>query len=80
MFPSRRQRRIDSVDRGFAHAQRVGAIRDWRRFPDSTPQRPFWAAEPRSLLVRMPHTYDLHDAELFLAGVAAALTATTDAP
>lgn len=74
------QQRVDAVERGFARAVRAGAIREFHRLPDSTDQRPFWAAEPRSLIVRMPHTFDLAQAELFLAGVAAGLTVTTDAP
>ena len=80
MRTRRHQQRAQAVDRAFAVAQGAGVIRRWERIPDSTPERPYWSADPRSLIVRAPTTYDLRDAELFLSGVAAALTATTDAP
>jgi hypothetical protein len=69
-----REARNGAVDRGMEHARQAGALREWRRLPGSTDTDPYWAAEPVSATVRMPHTMNLAQAEIFLAGVAAGLT------
>ncbi len=67
--------RVAAIDRGMDNAMTRGALHSWSK-GDSL-GAPLWRVEPASPIVRMPTaTLDTHEAELFLAGVAAGLTAS----
>jgi hypothetical protein len=71
-----------AVNRGMENAKQRGVLRGWRRYTQHAPVwEPYWVPEPTSASVHLATPLlNLHDAELFLAGVAAALTSLPGQP